>query len=313
MIKEFNNLNDFEKAFPSEASCIEHFRDLRWPHGVACTWCGSMENIYELKKVGQYKCGDCRKKFGVRYDTIFADTKLPLRTWFKAIFLITSHKKGIASHQLAKDLGIKQKSAWHVLHRIREASMTEEYKRPLLSGTIQADETLVGGLEKNKHAKDRKHSASGYGSMKSKIMVFGMIQTDGDLRLQKIIATSDTKRIIRKNVRFRSTVHTDDAPHHRWMHREFEHGLVKHRLGEYVTKDGVTTNRIEGVFGHFKRSVNGVYHHLSDQHVDRYLGMFAWRWNRRDMEEGERVNALLQSVQGHKLTYKVLTRKDKAQ
>ena len=144
MLKEFRSLLDLEEALKTEDDCIRHFVQIRWPEGAACPHCGSM-NVYELAKVGQYKCAEkrCGKKFGYRYDTIFADAKIPLRTWYRAIFLMTSHKKGISSHQLARDIGITQKSAWHMLHRVREATMTEEFRQPLMTGTIEADEMLI--------------------------------------------------------------------------------------------------------------------------------------------------------------------------
>jgi transposase-like protein len=315
MFKEFNNLNDFEEAFPDEKSCINHFRVVRWPNGVACPHCGSTK-VYDLK-MGKHKCGEkeCGEKFTVRHDSIFADSKLPLRTWFKAVFFMTSHKKGISSCQLARDLGVTQKTAWFVLHRIREATMTEEFRRPLLTGKIQADETFIGGKEEFKHASKRAKFSTGRGSMYSKITVFGMIGDSGELRLQKIprIGRKEIQGIVIKNIRYGATVHTDEATHYKWMHSFYEHSLVKHRFGQYVTDDGVHTNAIEGAFSHFKRTVTGTYHQLSDEHIDRYLGMFAWRWTRRKMGEGERVNALLKSTKGHQLTYRQLVRKDGAE
>jgi hypothetical protein len=279
---------------------------------VACPYCGSLK-VYDLK-LGKHKCGEkqCAEKFTVRHDSIFADSKLPLRTWFKAIFLMTSHKKGISSAQLARDLGIMQKSAWHLLHRVREATMTEEFKRPLLTGKIQADETLIGGKEHFKHASKRTPHAAGKGSMYSKTVVLGMISDSGELRMQKIpnFRRKDIERIIKKNIRGGSVVHTDEATHYKWMRGFYEHSLVKHRFGQYVTDDGVHTNGIEGAFSHFKRTVTGTYHQISDEHIDRYLGMFAWRWTRRKMGEGERVNALLKATKGSQLTYRKLTRKD---
>lgn len=304
MLKEISSLDRLKEVFPSDQSAIDHFRKVRWPKGPVCHECGSIK-VWNLEGEGQ-KCGDCGKRFTVRHDTIFAESKLPLRKWYMAIFLVTSHKKGIASAQLARDIGITQKSAWHVLHRIREATKHHAFQKPLLAGTVEMDETYVGAKPRNMHRAKRRILYTQ--ARDGKKIVFGMLQRDGDLRLQSVKKIADIKPIIKANVRFGTHVHTDEATHYKWMHQPYEHSLVKHSLREYVRND-ITTNRIEGVFGHFKRAVVGVYHQISDEHIDRYLSMFAWRWNRRDMEEGERVNALLASTIGHQLPYKVLTRK----
>jgi transposase-like protein len=305
MLKDFNNLQDFEEAFPDEKAAIDHFRALRWPDGMSCVHCGSMERVYTLND-GTHKCGDCRKKFTVRHGSIFEDSKLALRLWFKAIFLMTSHKKGISSHQLARDLGITQKSAWFVLHRIREATLTPEFQEPL-TGTIEADEAYVAGRAKWKHA-SKKEDKRG---PENKKMVFGMLQRGGELRLVHVRGWDfpGFKAMIHANIERGSTVYTDEASHYHWMQSQYAHALVKHAINEY-TRGDVTTNRIEGAFGHFKRAVHGVYHKVSDEHLDRYLQMFAYRWNRRDMGEGERVNDLLKKTRDVRLTYKRLIRKD---
>jgi hypothetical protein len=214
--------------------------------------------------------------------------------------------------QLARDIGVTQKTAWFMLQRIRNASMTEEFRRPLLTGKIQADETLLGGKEQFKHASKRSRNAIGRASMYSKTIVMGMLSDSGELRMQKIprFTRKEIEAIVKRNVRGGSTVHTDEAGHYKWMHGFYEHGLVKHRFGEYVTKEGVHTNGIEGAFSHFKRAVTGVYHKVSDEHVDRYLSMFAWRWTRRKMGEGERVHALLKGTKNRRITYKRLIGKD---
>lgn len=313
MLKEFKSLLDLEETLKTEDDCVRHFVAIRWPEGAACPHCGGMD-VYELSKIGQYKCAEklCAKKFGYRYDTIFADAKIPLRTWYRAIFLMTSHKKGISSHQLARDIGITQKSAWHMLHRVREATMTPEFRQPLMTGTIEADETFIGGKEQFKHANKRTPFSEGRGSIRSKTAVFGMVSHSGELRLHKMTAVNkkEVQHLIIHSVRGGSKIHTDEATHYKWMHQRYEHTLVKHRFGQYVTDDGVTTNRIEGAFSHFKRAVVGVYHKVSDEHIDRYLGMFSWRWTRRKMGEGERLNALLKTASGRQLPYRKLTRKD---
>src|SRR5438045_1505412 len=144
MLKPFKNLPEMEAAFPNEDSCINHFRALRWPSPaeIVCPKCGAVGQHYTLKD-NTHKCLDCRKKFSVRHGTIFEDSKIKLRIWFMAIFLMTSHKKGISSCQLAKDVGVTQKTAWFMLHRIRNAAMTQEFNGPL-SGTVEIDECYVG-------------------------------------------------------------------------------------------------------------------------------------------------------------------------
>ena len=305
MLKDFNNLQDFEEAFPDEKAAIDHFRSIRWPDGLSCVHCGSMERVYTLSD-GTHKCGDCRKKFTVRNGSIFEDSKLALRLWFKAIFLMTSHKKGISSHQLARDLGVTQKTAWFVLHRIREASLTKEFQEPL-TGVVEADEAYVAGQGKWKHASKKLADKRG---PEHKKMVLGMLQRGGELRLIHVKKWDfpDFKATIHANIARGTTVYTDEAAHYHWMHTQYGHALVKHFVGEY-TRGDITTNRIEGVFGHFKRMVHGTYHKISDQHLDRYLQMFAYRWNRRQMGEGERANDLLKRARGSRLTYKALTRK----
>lgn len=307
MIRSFKSLSDFDQAFPDEKACVDHYRAIRWPNGMSCVHCGSMERIYTLKD-NTHKCGDCRKKFSVRHGSIFGDSKLELRLWFRAVFLMTSHKKGISSCQLARDLGITQKSAWFVLHRIREATKTEEFQRPL-DGTVQVDEVFLGGKEKWKHRNKRRPGMEGRGSIKSKQVVIGMLSDKGELRLKHVpgLYVNDIQDVVRTNIAPGSKIHTDEARHYVWMNSEYEHALVKHRLGQYV-KDGVTTNAIEGAFGHFRRAIAGVYHKASDEHIDRYLGMFGWRWTRRNMGESERVNALLADTKGKQITYRTLIR-----
>lgn len=305
MFQEFDSLLSMMQVFTDEKKCVDHFRAVRWPNGVVCPHCGSAE-VYNLAD-GTHKCKqkECALKFSVRYDTIFEDSRLPLQKWFMAIYLVTSHKKGISSCQLARDIKVTQKSAWFMLHRIRAA--IEVDRTEPLSGVVEVDETYVGGKEKNKHASKRTKGTQGAGSAKTKTVVLGMLERNGDLRMDKIESakTENIKPLVLSNVCQTATVNTDEGLQYTWMRGQYAHKWVCHGIGEYVRGDAYT-NSIEGAFSHFKRAIIGIYHHASDKHIHRYLDMFSWRWNSRDMGEGERVNSLLKATQSRRLTYKAL-------
>src|SRR3954451_14741716 len=176
-MQQFETLLQMMKAIPDEQTAIDHFTAIRWRDGAFCPHCGSTK-VYHFSDRRTHKCGDCRKRFSIKVGTIFEDTKLPLRKWFIAIWLLTSHKKRIASTQLARDVGVTQKTAWFMLHRLRHAAKTKSFNKPL-SGQVEVDETFVGGKEKNKHATKRKHLGTGGAG---KIAVFGMLERGGELR-----------------------------------------------------------------------------------------------------------------------------------
>jgi transposase-like protein len=312
MLKEFKSLSSLQRAFPDEDSCINHFRSLRWPNAkeIICPKCGSVGAHYTLKD-NTHKCRDCLKKFSVRNGTIFDDSKVPLRKWFMAVYLVTAHKKGISSCQLARDIDVQQRSAWFMLHRIRNATMTTEFNAPL-TGTIEIDEAYVGGNPRWKHINKRKPQLVGAAAAKEKKIMFAMSQRDGELRLRHVADAkkATTQPVILANVAKGATVHTDENNTYTWMRERYAHRFVCHTIGEYV-RDDVTTNRVEGAFSHFKRTVVGTYHKISDGHLDPYLQMFAFRWNRRKQGQGERMNDLLRATKGRKLTYKALTGKAK--
>ena len=312
--KTFKSLADFDTVFAEESACINHFRAIRWPDlaHCACPHCGVIGAPYILGN-NTHKCRDCLKKSTVRNGTIFEDSKIELRKWFKAVFFMTGHKKGISSCQLAKDIGVTQKSAWFMLHRIRNASMTKEFKAPLV-GVIEADETYVGANAKWQHKNKKNPLLVGAAAAKTKKTVFAMLQRDGDLRLHHV---KDTRKatvapIIQASIAPGAEVHTDESPLYAWMRSDYAHKMVTHSLGEYV-RGNITTNRVEGSFSHFKRTIVGTYHKASDKHLDRYLQMFAFRWNTRTMKEAERMNMFLGMTAGKRLSYRTLTRKGSTQ
>lgn len=177
MLKQFKTLSDLMIAFADPQKAIDHFKAIRWRDGEFCPHCGH-DKVYKLADANRYKCAECKVHFSILVGTIFENTKLPLRVWFGAIWLITNHPKGIASTTLARDLGITQKSAWFVLHRLRHAARTQSFNKPL-KGIVEVDETFVGGKAKNRHRgkRDGKPGPTGSG----KTIVAGAVERNGDV------------------------------------------------------------------------------------------------------------------------------------
>lgn len=208
MIAQIDSLFDLMDAFPDEQACLDHLRDIRWCDGEFCPHCNG-NRTYHFSDGKTFKCGDCHQRFSIKVGTIFEDTKLPLRKWFMAIWLITNHPKGIASTTLAKDLKVTQKTAWFVLHRLRHASTTRSFNAPL-KGVIEADTTFIGGKEKNKHSVDRKSGTQGGAG---KEVVIEILERDGELRTSHVSASKGKalKGAVKEKVGSGSTVMTDEA------------------------------------------------------------------------------------------------------
>ena len=300
--QQFETLFQMMSAFPDEQSAVDHFTAIRWKQGAFCPLCGSTK-VYHFSDQRTHKCGDCRKRFSIKVGTIFEDTKIGLRQWMMAIWLITAHKKGIASTQLAKDIGVTQKTAWFMLHRLRYAAQTKSFNRPL-EGEVEADETFIGGKEKNKHAWQRSGGKQGG---KGKSIVLGVLERGGELVTGTIpnLRAKNVQGAIASIVAPGTNIMTDEHVSFVGLQGPFSHHRVNHSAGEYVKHYYNHTNGIESVWALFKRQIVGTHHWMSPKHLSRYLGEMTWRFNLREIGDGERVNALLNQTSG-RLTYKEL-------
>ncbi|MCX6249580.1 MAG: IS1595 family transposase [Bacteroidetes bacterium] len=299
---EFATIFELLQEFTDEQTCINHLEALRWDGKVISPY-DPTSQVYKCKG-NKYKCKNTGQYFNVKTRTIFEDTKIPLRKWFMALYIFSSHKKGISSHQLAKDIGTTQKTAWFMLHRLRYAFDHPNFKKEL-TGHVEADETYIGGEGKNKH-KDKKQAGTQGRSLKDKTPVFGLMERGGNIITQVV---PDTKRetlqtIIFDNVQADSTISTDEWNAYNGLSKKYEHLIVNHSAKEYV--NGMAhTNDLECFWSHLKHGIDGIYHWVSTKHLDSYADEFSLRFNTRKDSTNQRFDLILGNVIG-RLTYKDL-------
>lgn len=305
------NLVDLAQQFANEDAARDFLEKSRWPQGPICPHCGLVGEAYRLTptkngkthvRKGVWKCADCRKEFTVTVGTIFEDSHIPLHKWLLAFHLLCASKKGMSAHQLHRMLGVTYKSAWFMAHRIRYA-MKQEPLSSKLSGTVEVDETYVGGKRHN--------TPSGRAGKEShKAPVVSLVERKGNVRSFHVerVTSKNLGPIMQEHIKQEASLMTDDFPPYWYLGKKFgSHDIVTHSKKEYVRREGakvIHTNTVEGFFSILKRGIIGVYHHVGKQHLHRYLNEFDFRYNSRDTTDGERASLALRGVTGKRLKYR---------
>ncbi len=293
----------------SEEAAIAYVESWLWPDGPACPHCSAVGEATKLKgkttRPGLWKCRACRKPFTVRMRTIFESSHVPLHIWLQAIYLICSSKKGISTRQIQRTLGGSMKTAWFLMHRIRHAMGDSSGTGPIggEGSVVEADETFL-----TRSPKTRRPESAGPRETRQ---VVSLVERGGPIR-SKYLDQANVRDVLWQHLDFNSTLYTDGAVHYRRIMPEGRHASVDHSKEEWVRGD-VHTNTLENFFSVFKRGLVGVYQHVDEKHLDRYLAEFDFRYNTRvklSIDDKARADRALVGAKGKRLTYQTTRRQE---
>jgi transposase-like protein len=298
------------KHFSDEQVCIDTIAALRWPTGPVCPKCGSTEHYY-LATQKRWKCKKCAKQFSVKVGTIFEDSPIGLDKWLVALWMLVNCKNGISSYEVGRDLGLTQKSAWFVMHRLRLALHEKTFNK--FGGEVEADETYIGGLARNMH-KDKKARHKGATGWIGKVAVMGVLERKGKVRTSVLPDTyrSTLQGKVRETVEAGAKVYTDAASGYSGLDAQYIHNVIDHATA-YV-KGNIHTNGLENYWSLLKRGLKGTYVSTEPFHLFRYLDEQAFRFNNRatkdnPMDDGDRFQLALSQIAGKRLTFNEVTGK----
>jgi transposase-like protein len=296
--------------FANPDNCLAYLSARRWPDGVAkCPTCGSANVTFMAKRrVWQCKARHPKAQFSIKVGTIFEDSPLPLSKWLPAVWMIAACKNGISSYEIHRALGVTQKTAWFMLHRVRLAMQGEDGGK--LSGEIEVDETFIGGKARNMHKSKRDAKITGRGP-KDKEIVFGMVERGGNVRVAHVATRGgeELQAHIRECVEAGAAIFSDELASYEGLGDDYRHDIINHAV-EYVNGN-THTNTIENFWALLKRGLHGTYISVEPFHLFRYIDEQAFRYNnRRDMNDGDRFSAVISQIAGKRLTYSELTGKD---
>ena len=291
-------LAELFKMFPDDKSAEEWFVNSRWPDGVRCPHCDS-ENVKEnaAHPTMPFRCNSCKKQFSAKTNTVMRGSKVGYQKWVITLYLMTTNLKGVSSMKLHRDLGVTQKTAWHMVSRIRKAY---EEVNELFDGEVEVDESYFGGKEGNKHAKDKLNAGRGTAG---KTPVVGIKDRETNQVKAQVVPSTNRPTLqafVTENTTPETIVYTDEASAYSGLPRE--HVAVKHSVGEYVREQAHTIG-LESFWSVLKRGFNGTFHHISPKHLHRYIGEFSGRHNDRPSDTIEQMTHMVQAMEGKRLRY----------
>lgn len=313
MAPEPNTLQEAVIYFADPSNCIDYLVRRRWPNGVVCPTCGSKDvSFVASRRVWQCKTRHSKAQFSIKVGTIFEDSPIGLDKWLTAMWMMSICKNGVSSWEIHRALGVTQKSAWFMLHRIRLA-LQDNWNGGKLSGEVEVDETFIGGKSRNMHASKRRERITGTGG-KDKTIAFGMVERGGQVRTA-VVGTrkkSVLQKQIREHVQAGSAIFSDELLSYEGLNEDYKHAVINHAI-EYVNGN-VHTNTMENFWSLVKRGIHGTYVSVEPFHLFRYLDEQAFRYNnRKDMTDADRFNVAVSQIVGKRLTYAEVTGKTEEQ